>query len=292
MRVVLCFACCIAIGLFHPLRALSQDVDAPDADDSNVVEEIIVTGSRIPRSDFFSLSPIVSVDRQEIALTGNLQINYLLNSLPQVDPGLGAGTGNTNEGTSRINLRGLGDFRTLTLLNGRRYANSGIFGATDLNSLPPVMIERVEVITGGASAVYGSDAIAGAVNFILRNDFEGFETSLQYGVTDRSDAESYNIDVAYGTAFASGDGHVAASSTTMIARPSSRMPERSREIRSLQTIRPARSKTMRVFTRVRGPSKASLASIFTRSTRTAALACSSSRTTFTTAPPRMHFSHP
>lgn len=210
MREPLRSACTAAVTMCLPSYALPQSTTTPTTDESTVIEEIIVTGSRIPRRDFFSMSPIATLDRQEIELTGDLQANYLLNSLPQVEPGLGAGTGNTFEGTSRINLRGLGDFRTLTLLNGRRFANSNAFGATDLNSLPPVMIERVEVITGGASAVYGSDAVAGAVNFILRNDFDGLEANVQYGLSERGDADTLDANVAFGTAFADGDGHVSA----------------------------------------------------------------------------------
>ena len=150
----------------------------------------------------------MTLDRTEISLTGTTKLHDLLNDLPQVDPGAGAGTNNSFSGEARVNLRSLGDFRTLVLLNGRRYAFSGIF-ARDLNALPPIMIERVEVITGGASAVYGSDAIAGAVNFILRNDFDGFESSFQYDVTEHGDGDTYNVDVAYGTPFAGDRGHLA-----------------------------------------------------------------------------------
>ena len=196
------------IGL-HSVVAAAQLTDEAGAEADQAVEEVIVTGSRIVRRDFFTVSPVVSLDRTEIGLTGTTVLNELLDTLPQVDPGLGAGTGNSPFGSARINLRALGDIRNLVLLNGRRYAANGIFGSVDLNALPPVMIERVEIITGGASAVYGSDALAGAVNFILRNDFNGFETSLQYDVTERGDGDTYNLDIAYGTPFANGRGHLA-----------------------------------------------------------------------------------
>ena len=189
--------------------ATAKDDSAPTTTESEPVQEIIVTGSRIARRDYFSASPVVSLDRTEITLSGNTEINKLINELPQIDPGAGSGTGNDPFGDARINLRGLGDIRSLALLNGRRYASSSIFGAADLNTLPSVLIERVEVTTGGASAVYGSDAIAGAVNFILRNDFEGIETSLQYDVTGEGDGETYNVDVAYGTEFSNSRGHIA-----------------------------------------------------------------------------------
>ena len=194
----------LALACSGPVHA-----QADSEDDEADIQEIIVTGTRIARRDYFSVSPITSFDREEIELSGNVEIKTLINDLPQVDPGLGGGTGNNDFGSSRINLRALGDFRTLNLLNGRRYANNGIFGATDINSLPPVLIERVEVITGGASAVYGSDAIAGAVNFVLRNDFDGFEASAQYDVTERGDGDTTNIDIAFGTPFAGGRGNLA-----------------------------------------------------------------------------------
>ncbi len=206
----LCLACIVPAALIVANAASAQNATDSRPAESSTVEEIVVTGSRISRRDFFSLSPIVSVDRKEITLTGTLRTNDLLNSLPQVDPGLGAGTGNTFEGTARVNLRGLGDTRTLTLLNGRRFADGTVFGAADLNALPPVMIKRVEVITGGASAVYGSDAVAGAVNFILRDDFDGLEGTAHYGITERGDGDTFNADLAFGTAFADGKGHVSA----------------------------------------------------------------------------------
>lgn len=189
--------------------AVAQEGIEFAADTDQAIEEIIVTGSRIARRDFFSASPIVTLDQTEISLTGTTEIYKLLNDLPQIDPGPSAGTNNNPFGSGRVNLRALGDTRTLVLLNGRRYAANGIFGSVDLNALPPVLIERVEVITGGASAVYGSDAIAGAVNFILRNDFDGFESSLQYEVTERGDGDTYNLDIAYGTPFADGRGNLA-----------------------------------------------------------------------------------
>ncbi len=175
--------------------------------DDTTIEEIVVTGSRIARRDYVAASPVVTLDQTEFALTGTTVVNKLLDNLPQVDPT--AGTSNGWFGAAGVNLRAMGDFRTLVLLNGRRFAPWGIFGAPDLNPLPPVMIERVEIISGGASAVYGSDALAGAVNFILRDDFEGIETSLQYDVTDRGDGEIYNLSIAFGTPFANGRGNLA-----------------------------------------------------------------------------------
>ena len=181
----------------------------PEAEESQPIETIIVTGSRIPRRDFFAISPIVTLDRTELELSGTTEIKTLLNDLPQVDPTVDAGTSNAFGGESFVNLRALGANRTLVLLNGRRYPSQGLSGAVDLNALPPVLIDRVEIITGGASAVYGSDAIAGAVNFILRKDFAGLESNLQYGQTSRGDGDQYSVNLAYGTPFAGDRGNVA-----------------------------------------------------------------------------------
>ena len=182
---------------------------AKDDDRTNrTLNQIIVTGSRIPRPDLFSLSPITTLDEAQIVLSGITNLDDLLNTLPQVDGGFSA-KNPIDDGTARINLRGLGDFRTLVMLSGRRYAASGIFGSVDLNAIPPSLIERIEVITGGASAVYGSDAVAGAVNFILNDDFSGVEVTFQFDITDEGDGEAYDVGLTYGTDFAGERGHIA-----------------------------------------------------------------------------------
>ncbi len=110
--------------------------------------------------------------------------------------------------TSRLNLRGMGSERTLVLLNSRRVAPSGAGSSVDINNIPQMLIKRVEIITGGASAVYGSDALAGVVNFITKDDFEGVMLEARYGVTDRGDADYTDINLAFGTDFAGGRGQV------------------------------------------------------------------------------------
>lgn len=190
------------------LALVPTAVHAQEGPTAEPIEQIIVTGSRMPRADFFSVSPIVTLDRTEMELAGTTEIRRLLNDLPQVDPAVDAGTSNAFGGESFVNLRALGSNRTLVLLNGRRYPSQGNNGSVDVNALPPAVIERVEIITGGASAVYGSDAMAGAINFVLRDDFEGLESRLQYGVTDHGDADTWQLDVAWGTPFAGGRGHV------------------------------------------------------------------------------------
>lgn len=173
-----------------------------------IVEEIIVTGSRIPRRDFNSPSPVTTVDALELKLAGTTNLEDALDALPQVVPGFNRSANNPGSGTATVNLRGLGAKRTLILLNGRRFISSSTNGVVDINNIPAGLIERIEVVSGGASAVYGSDALAGAVNFILKDKFDGIELSAQYDITEQSDGQVLDLNIAGGMPFASGRGHV------------------------------------------------------------------------------------
>lgn len=181
---------------------------AQDADDAAQVEEIVVTGSRLARRDFIAPSPITTIDRTTIENTGQPTLEETLNQMPQVIPDFGRTSNNPGTGTSRINLRGLGSHRTLVLLNGRRLAPSGVGSSVDLNNLPQALFDRVEIITGGATTVYGSDAVAGVVNFILRDDFDGIGLDASAYVTEAGDSEVYDVNVTWGHNFASGRGNV------------------------------------------------------------------------------------
>ena len=119
------------------------------AQDERAVEEIVVTGSRLVRRDFMAPSPITSIDRDTILSSGQPTLEEALNNLPQVQPSFGRASNNPGDGTSKIDLRGIGAGRTLVMLNGRRIAPAGIGSAVDVNTLPGLLIERVEVITGG-----------------------------------------------------------------------------------------------------------------------------------------------
>jgi outer membrane receptor protein involved in Fe transport len=170
--------------------------------------ELVVTGTRIPRPDLASASPVVSFDAEEIAAHGAVQAEDFLNTLPQVGPDLSRTGNNPGDGIARVNLRNLGANRTLTLLNGRRLAPSGTLGAADLNSLPTALIERIEVVTGGTSAVYGSDAVAGVVNFITRRDFEGAELTTQFDTYDAGDGDVFNISAVWGASVFNARAHL------------------------------------------------------------------------------------
>jgi outer membrane receptor protein involved in Fe transport len=175
---------------------------AQGAGQGSEVGEIVVTGSRIARQDYVSESPVVTLGQEQIAATGSVTIESSLNQLPQFTPSNGAGTNTTNfvgtPGQAYANLRGLGPTRTLVLVDGRRVVAGNPNAIVDLNTIPTALIENVETITGGASAVYGSDAIAGVVNIKLRRDLEGGLVDVQYGLTAEDDAAQTSISLAYG----------------------------------------------------------------------------------------------
>ncbi|USI73323.1 TonB-dependent receptor domain-containing protein [Sphingomonas morindae] len=184
---------------------------APEAAADNAAAQpgaIIVTGSRIARADLTSAAPITVVTAQDFALRGAVNVETVLNSLPQVVSGTTAFSNNPGDGAVTLSLRNLGASRTLVLLNGRRWMFYDTGQIVDLNTIPAFLIESVETTTGGASAVYGSDAVAGVVNFKLRKSVNGFEVGGQYGLTGRGDGRRYEIHGAVGGAFAEGRGHV------------------------------------------------------------------------------------
>lgn len=190
--------------------------DASNSEASNIapVESIIVTGSRIVRKDFSAESPIVTVGQEQLRAHGPATLEAAMNLLPQLAPDAGSTTASQGaQGRATLNLRGLGSSRTLVLLDGRRLQPGDPLGAVDLNSVPSALIQNVEVITGGASAVYGSDAIAGVVNFRVRDDFEGVEIDVDYGVSDRSDGENMTLAATMGGNFADGRGNAVISLT-------------------------------------------------------------------------------
>jgi len=158
-------------------------------------ERIEVTGSRIPmQQNVESTSPVVVLGTEDINMTGLRNVEDVLNSLPMVNPDFGNNQSNGATGTATVNLRNLGANRTLVLVNGRRLpAGSPSLYATDLNQIPATLIERVEVLTGGASAVYGSDAVAGVVNFIMKQNFQGVQGDVNYSWYQHNQHSTGNI---------------------------------------------------------------------------------------------------
>jgi iron complex outermembrane recepter protein len=199
----------IALCGFWLLAGIAWQLSAR-ADDQSL-EEIVVTGTRIARPNFDAASPIVAVPAAAFERTASGTAETTLNRYPQFVPGY-TGTSNNSgsysEGRAGLNLRGLGDNRTLTLVDGRRLMPVNGNGETDLNVIPSALIDSVEIVTGGGSAVYGSDAIAGVVNFRLRREFDGVELGGRWGQTDRGDGEEYDVSLTAGTDFAGGRGSV------------------------------------------------------------------------------------
>lgn len=208
--------------------AIQDAAPAPEADAPSGT--ITVTGTRIQRPDLTSNSPLTVVAEQEIRLQGATNVESVLNRLPQVTADANENVSNGSDGTAKVNLRNLGSNRNLVLVNGQRLLP---VQATDLNLIPSVLVERVDVVSGGASAVYGSDAISGVVNFILKQNLNGVRADIQYGFAfhdnnndaarqivqdagyDRAnrnvlDGQRLNVSLAAGKDFADGRGNITA----------------------------------------------------------------------------------
>ncbi len=166
------------------VAATAQDAQTgqpvPAAQAPGAAEEIIVTGSRIKRTDLQANSPIVNLGADEITLTSTVNAEDVIRELPQAIPGISPGVNNGNPGVATVNLRALDDERTLVLVNNKRFVGYDSEGIVDVNNIPTSLIERIDVVTGGASAVYGSDAIAGVINFVLKENFEGAQFDYDY----------------------------------------------------------------------------------------------------------------
>ncbi|HEU0043071.1 TonB-dependent receptor domain-containing protein [Sphingomonas sp.] len=169
--------------------------------------EVVVTGTLIRNPNLVSSSPVNVVNDAEIIKRAPNNAEELLRSLPGVVPGVGTQTNNGSTGTNTVDLRGLGQQRNLVLLDGNRIVPSLANGATDLNLIPVALIQRVDVLTGGASTTYGADAVSGVVNFITRSDFSGVDLRAGYRITERGDGASFRADLTVGGNFADDRGN-------------------------------------------------------------------------------------
>lgn len=204
----------IPAGLGVLLWAGLVQAQAPPAQGQGL-EEVVVTGSRIARRDFQANSPITTVDEALIDNTMSVGIEKVMNQLPQFVPAVSQfvttdvqSTATNTPGASTLSLRGLGANRNLVLLDGRRAMPVNASGAVDINTIPEAAIQRVETITGGASSVYGADAMAGVVNFILKDKFEGIDLDARYGTTIDGGGDELRFDGLYGANVADGKGNV------------------------------------------------------------------------------------
>ncbi len=188
------------------------------ADESESLEEVTVTGSRILRRDYEANSPLVSVDSAVLENKSGLNIESYLNQLPAYNPAAAPTVEGTNSdvqissvnsvGIASISLRGFGPNRSLVLVDGRRAVPTNALMVVDLNGIPSSMIKRVEIISGGASATYGADAIGGVSNFLLRRDFQGLEIDAQYGTAEAGDNDELRASAIMGTSIADGRGNL------------------------------------------------------------------------------------
>lgn len=187
----------------------SQVVLAQEAAAEEDVEKISVTGSRIKNADLIANSPMLTVDAADLNSRTDITLDTFLNTLPRFNPA-GTNTSNNpgNGGQSNIDLRGLGANRNLVLVDGRRVMVSASNMTVDLNTIPAALIDSIEVITGGAGAVYGADAVAGAVNLKLKDDFEGFDFRFNHSNhIEEKDAEEYGYTAVLGANFEDGKGN-------------------------------------------------------------------------------------
>jgi len=172
-------------------------------EDDSDVEEVVVTGSKIKSADLYSFAPVTEITAEDIAVTGKASIGEILLELPSQGSGLSRNYNNGGSGAVRIDMRHLGSGRNLILVDGRRWVNSGqgANGSVDLNSIPSAMVERVEILRDGASAVYGSDAIAGVINIITKDDYTGTSATYQMGEYFDGGGESEVMTFTVGESF-------------------------------------------------------------------------------------------
>src|SRR5882757_10531367 len=201
VRMALLGAGAFAASAIQSPLAQAQTAPAKVADTTPELQEVVVTGSRIAAPNLDAISPVTAITAEEIKQTGVTRIEDLINSLPQVVADQGSGISMGSNGTATINLRGLGSQRTLVLINGRRLnggdpganfgANPSFASAADINQVPVALIERVDVLTGGASSTYGADAVAGVVNFVMNDHFEGVRIDANAGIYNHSNHQGW-----------------------------------------------------------------------------------------------------
>jgi len=205
-----------AVALMSVSMAANAQTASQAAQAPTVAEEIVVTGSRVVRDGYEAPTPVSVLGAEELNAMNAVNVADAVNALPAFSGSQNPRTSQGNlssgaTGVSQLNLRGMGTNRTLILLDGQRYINSAITSggsAPDINSFPNALIQRVDVVTGGASAAYGSDALSGVVNFILDRQFTGIKGEIQAGMTKYRDDKNYSGQLTYGTPFANGRGHL------------------------------------------------------------------------------------
>lgn len=195
--------------LTSPVAA--QNPDEAPTDKAAQLDQVVVTGSRLARSERSTAVPVQALELDKVALSGATNIEQVLNTLPQFVAGTTSASNSlasaTGTGAATLDLRGLGAARNLVLVNGRRFVFFDATQVTNVNAIPAALVERVEVVTGGASAVYGSDAVAGVVNFILKDNFEGLNIQTQVNQDSRGDGTTVDFTLTGGVDLNDGRGN-------------------------------------------------------------------------------------
>jgi outer membrane receptor protein involved in Fe transport len=204
----LMLATTIISGFAFAAPALAQT--APTEAEA-ATEVVVVTGTRITAPGVQSASPITSIGAAELLLTQVAEPEKLLRSLPSTIPGDGENVNNGTAGVTTVNLRGLGAGRNLVLMDGKRMTPYNINGIVDVSTVPQAMLERIDILTGGASTVYGSDAMSGVINFVLKRDFEGVELDVKRTITGDNDGQIVTVSAAIGANLDDGRGNAALS---------------------------------------------------------------------------------
>jgi outer membrane receptor protein involved in Fe transport len=194
-----------------------QPQEAVDEGATN--DEIVVTGTLIRNPNLEASSPVAVVGQEEIQLRQTNNAEQILRELPGATPNLGQNVNNGQVGSARVDLRGLGANRNIVLLDSRRVAPSNFSGIFDLNNIPLALLERVDVLTGGASTTYGADAVSGVVNFITRRDFAGMDLSASQQITEKGDGNVFRADLVLGANFDDGRGNAVLSLSYQEADP-------------------------------------------------------------------------
>lgn len=190
------------------LALIATPAFAQDAAEEDAGEDIVVTGSLITNPNLDRSTPVIATGADEIELLQTNVAEEILREIPGVVPSIGSAVNNGNGGASFVNLRGLGSNRNVVLLDGVRIVPAELNGRFDLNNVPLALVERVDVLTGGASTTYGADAISGVVNFITRQDFAGVEANVGTSITEQGDGMTFRADLTIGANFDDGRGNV------------------------------------------------------------------------------------
>lgn len=218
----MCAVSLMALTFWQSASAAAQDTTAPapaaqnsaaqGAEEPTSSQDIVVTGTRLQNAGFDAPTPVSVVTAEQIQRAAPATISDFVNQMPALS---GSNTPRTNRalignglaGANLLNLRNLGISRTLVLMNGKRVTPTTLTGAVDVNTLPNALVKRVDIVTGGASAAWGSDAVAGVVNFVLDTEYEGLKGNFQSGISVEGDASNLAGSLSYGTKFADGRGH-------------------------------------------------------------------------------------